>query len=469
MRVTPGKEQELETDSSSPAKRGESPAARGSSAAIYGLAIFSSALLLLFQVQPLIAKIILPLVRWSHAAVWDRLPCVFPGRTSAGIFLRAFSDAQFFTRESISSPRSRSCRESSHLTDSAKGLLAANWAGESRSAYSPAPDGDCGPPVLSSFINEPFAPGLVFTVARKHHALSLLRALECRLTTCAAELSDSRRASRIELASGNELVGGIRRDRAPCVRAVAVFSAEAWIFYRSLAPAEGVESGARPDWKMQCLWIALAACGSALLLGVTNHITQNIASVPFLWVIPLCLYLLSFILCFDSDIWYQRGFFLRLLGVSLGGMTYALSPSFTGLPIKVLIPLYCIGLFVCCMFCHGELARLKPDPAHLTTFYLMCSFGGALGAAFVALLAPHVFSGYYELQFALGSLRRSGFDRESSRSRKPVLQSSLAAAMARACGPRDRDRRESWRHRAGTSSGRSTEREEFLRRVASGR
>ena len=54
-------------------------------------------------------------------------------------------------------------------------------------------------------------------------------------------------------------------------------------------------------------------------------------------------------------------------------MTYALSPSFTGLPVKVLIPLYCIGLFVCCMFCHGELARLKPVPAFLTNFYVMCS------------------------------------------------------------------------------------------------
>jgi hypothetical protein len=157
-----------------------------------------------------------------------------------------------------------------------------------------------------------------------------------------------------------------------------------------------------PARSVQSLWIVLAACGSALLLAVTNHVTQNIASVPFLWVIPLCLYLLSFILCFDSDRWYRRGFFLRLLGVSLGGMTYALSPSFAGLPIKVLIPLYCLGLFACCMFCHGELARLKPEPAHLTAFYLMCSLGGALGAVFVALLAPHLFSGYYELQISLG-------------------------------------------------------------------
>jgi hypothetical protein len=157
-----------------------------------------------------------------------------------------------------------------------------------------------------------------------------------------------------------------------------------------------------PGWKTQGLWIALAACGSALLLSVTNHITQNIASVPFLWIAPLSLYLLSFILCFDARGWYRQGFFLRLLGVALAGMAYSLAPSFASLPIKVLIPLFCFGLFVCCMFCHGELVRLKPDAAHVTRFYLMVSAGGAIGAVFVALVAPQLFSGYYELHVALG-------------------------------------------------------------------
>ena len=157
------------------------------------------------------------------------------------------------------------------------------------------------------------------------------------------------------------------------------------------------------DWKTQGLWIALAACGSALLLSVTNHITQNVASVPFLWIVPLGLYLLSFVLCFDASGWYRPGLFLRLLGVLLGGMAYALSPSFASLPIKLLIPLFCAGLFVGCMFCHGELARVKPDPAHLTRFYLLISTGGAGGAIFVALVAPHIFRGYYELHVSLAA------------------------------------------------------------------
>jgi hypothetical protein len=163
------------------------------------------------------------------------------------------------------------------------------------------------------------------------------------------------------------------------------------------------ESTAVPGWKTQALWVALAACGSALLLAVTNHVTQNIAAVPLFWIIPLSLYLLSFMLVFERRAWYPRSLFLRLLGVSLGGMTYALSPGFAGLPMKVLAPLFCGGLFVCCMFCHGELARLKPSPKHLTRFYMIISLGGAIGALFVTLIAPHVFRGYYELQVALAA------------------------------------------------------------------
>ncbi len=158
----------------------------------------------------------------------------------------------------------------------------------------------------------------------------------------------------------------------------------------------------KPSGRTQALWLALAACGSALLLAVTNHITQNIASVPFLWVIPLALYLLTFILCFASARWYRRGLTLRLLFIAIGGMIYALFPAYNGLPFVVLVPLFCLGLFFCCLFCHGELAHRKPDPAHLTLFYVMVALGGALGAAFVALLAPRIFSGFYELPVALG-------------------------------------------------------------------
>jgi SAM-dependent methyltransferase len=154
---------------------------------------------------------------------------------------------------------------------------------------------------------------------------------------------------------------------------------------------------------VQLFWVGLAACASALLLAITNHLTQNLAAIPFLWLLPLTLYLLSFILCFEGRGWYHRGLFLRLLAVALGGMAYALSPEFDNTKLGVLIPLYAAGLFICCMFCHGELAQLKPHSAQLTSFYLMLSLGGALGGLFVAMVAPRIFRGYFELPVSLGA------------------------------------------------------------------
>jgi hypothetical protein len=149
--------------------------------------------------------------------------------------------------------------------------------------------------------------------------------------------------------------------------------------------------------RVQLQWLALSAMGSVMLLAVTNHITQNISSVPFLWVLPLALYLITFILAFDHPRWYVRPLFVALLVVLLPAMAYYV-PS---LALKVAAPVYLVGLFVACMFCHGELARLKPDPAHLTRFYLMMSLGGALGAVLVAIIAPIALRGYFELGIAL--------------------------------------------------------------------
>jgi hypothetical protein len=153
----------------------------------------------------------------------------------------------------------------------------------------------------------------------------------------------------------------------------------------------------KPSNRVQLQWLALSAMGSVMLLAVTNHITQNISSVPFLWVLPLALYLISFILAFDHPRWYLRPAFVAAMAILLPAMAYYV-PS---LDLKVAVPLYLGGLFASCMFCHGELARLKPDPSHLTRFYLMMSLGGALGAVLVAIVAPMTLPGYFELGIAL--------------------------------------------------------------------
>jgi len=157
---------------------------------------------------------------------------------------------------------------------------------------------------------------------------------------------------------------------------------------------------ANPSTRLQLQWLGLSAMGSVMLLAVSNHVTQNISSVPFLWVLPLALYLVTFILAFDHPRWYHRLTFILWMMILVPAMAWYV-PS---LDLGTAVPLYLVGMFVACMFCHGELARLKPDPAHLTRFYLMMSLGGALGAVLVAIVAPLVLSGYFELGIALIAL-----------------------------------------------------------------
>ncbi|MDX2154209.1 MAG: fused MFS/spermidine synthase [Bryobacteraceae bacterium] len=166
-------------------------------------------------------------------------------------------------------------------------------------------------------------------------------------------------------------------------------------------PAE-VEAAERPTPGTRALWLLLPACASTLLLAVTNHLSQDVAAIPFLWILPLSLYLLTFILAFDAEGWYRRPVFLALLVPSLAGMAYLLWPNAKELDMKWLISIFSAAFFVACMFCHGELARLKPHPRRLTGYYLMISLGGAAGGLFVGLLAPVAFPSYFEFPLGLG-------------------------------------------------------------------
>lgn len=152
-----------------------------------------------------------------------------------------------------------------------------------------------------------------------------------------------------------------------------------------------------PGVALYCVWLGLSAMGSWILVAITNHITQNVAAIPFLWLLPLTIYLLSFVLCFESDRWYRRSRFLLPTALLLSLCAYGLQDGNIGQTVKIAIPLYAVGLFVLCMFLHGELAAMKPPPAYLTRFYLMVSLGGALGGIMVGLVAPRLLPAYYEL------------------------------------------------------------------------
>jgi SAM-dependent methyltransferase len=195
---------------------------------------------------------------------------------------------------------------------------------------------------------------------------------------------------------------------------VALCAASAWAAARkplvtdSAATLMNPETGdAAPRASDYALWLVLSALGSLMLLAATSHITQNVASVPLVWIVPLVLYLLSFILVFDvtgargRSGWYSRKWGLPLLFILLLAMSYSLYENLGVMKIRYAIALYCAGLFVACMFCHGELAAMRPAPRFLTRFYLMVSVGGAAGGLFVGLIAPRISHIFLELPIAL--------------------------------------------------------------------
>lgn len=163
---------------------------------------------------------------------------------------------------------------------------------------------------------------------------------------------------------------------------------------------EASSHGARPAPALMSLWIALSATASLLLLSITNQISQEVAVIPFLWILPLMLYLLSFILTFSGEAGYNRKVYSILFVLSVALLLFVLF-NLEATSIYLQIFVYCLLMFSACMLCHGELYLLRPAARYLTSFYLMVSIGGALGGIFVSLVAPVIFNGYWEFMVAL--------------------------------------------------------------------
>ncbi len=164
------------------------------------------------------------------------------------------------------------------------------------------------------------------------------------------------------------------------------------------------EPQVKPDKKSKVFWVFLSACASILLLATTNQITQELSVIPLLWILPLAVYLLSFILAFSSERWYPQQIYLILLFLVplLFGMVWLFSQTaWFGFGILGQLIIYLLILFLCCMVCHGELYRLRPHPEYLTSFYIMVAVGGAGGGIFVTFVAPYIFNGYWELPLGL--------------------------------------------------------------------
>jgi hypothetical protein len=362
---------------------------------LYASTIFLSAFLL-FQVQPLIAKIILPWFGGS-AAVWSAAMLFFQL-----VLLAGYGYAHFAIRRL--SPKGQWTIHA--------GLLVASCA---LLPILPSPHWkptEAGDPTLRILLL------LAATIGLPYFLLSstspLLQAWYVRKTGSSVPyrlFALSNFGSMLALVSFPFLVEPKLTSKQQAfgwsagyvlfavLCAVVAWSSRAGVAEKTETAAD--DSSERPAIGELFLWISLAACASTLLVSVTNHLSQNVAPIPLLWVLPLALYLLTFILAFESDRIYQRWIFLPLLIPSLGGMAYMIWANAGNLHIRWLIPGFAAGLFVCCMMCHGELARRRPGPHHLTMFYLMVSVGGAVGGTFVALVAPRVFHSYLELQVGL--------------------------------------------------------------------
>ena len=147
-------------------------------------------------------------------------------------------------------------------------------------------------------------------------------------------------------------------------------------------------------------WVALSFAPSSLLLGVTTYITTDLASVPLLWVLPLSLYLVSFIVGFQRDSWGSHPFVVRrqsflLLGAAITFFANATEPAI------ILLPLHLLSFFATALVCHAELAKDRPQTQHLTEYYLWISFGGVLGGFFNGFLAPLIFNTVAEYPLAM--------------------------------------------------------------------
>ena len=165
-------------------------------------------------------------------------------------------------------------------------------------------------------------------------------------------------------------------------------------------PTRPADPIAKPKLITIFIWLLLAMSTSAMLLAVTNQMSLDVAVIPFLWVLPLSLYLLSFIIAFDHDKWYNRTVFTVALIPAMAGIVFLLFYDVdASAPLQ--IGVYSVALFICCMACHGELARLKPHPRYLTSYFLGIAAGGALGGVLVGVVAPLVFDLFFELHLGL--------------------------------------------------------------------
>ncbi len=217
------------------------------------------------------------------------------------------------------------------------------------------------------------------------------------------------------------------------------------------AASNAASTNSAPSFFTKLGWVGLPALASVMFLAVTNEVCQNVATVPLLWIIPLSLYLLSFIVAFDHPRWFMVGTTATLLCVSVIAVTswhhldWIADSLIQSMQWQFVKPwmfetaAYFLALFLVCLLCHGQLARLKPEPKYLTSYFMTMSLGGALGGLFVNFVAKNIFVTFFELPLAfLAALAIAGYllftrmldrFRAAESSSSSVGRSQIAAAV----------------------------------------
>lgn len=359
----------------------------------YALSVFASATLL-FLVQPIVAKEMLP---WfgGASAVWTACMVFFQT-----VLLFGYAYAHWSTRS-----LSRSVRKWTHVSLLSLSSIALWLPGGMHS--DPAP------------VNHPALAALAFLAGRIGLPYFALSSTSPLLQAWYSEGEPKRIPYRLfALSNLGSLIALLAYPfviepaldtqvqlelwRATFVLFAALCSGVA-IYSLNLnsSPKQVRPISSTGSFSQISVWTLLAACTSALLLAVTNDLCQEIAPIPLLWIAPLAIYLVTFILCFDHQGFFRPGVYCVLVPAALAGLVWIHSNPDSGIWLAVSLSL--AGLFVACMFCHSQLAELKPETSRLTSFYMSISMGGALGALFVGLLAPALFPDFFELQVAVAA------------------------------------------------------------------
>jgi SAM-dependent methyltransferase len=365
----------------------------------YAAAVFLSSSLL-FLIEPIAGKRVLPLLGGS-AAVWTACLVFFQAALLLGYFL-----AHWLTRRGSHRTQSRV-----YLALLVLSLLQLGVASRAQL------HADTGHPTASVLWLLTLMIGLPFVTLSI--SSPLLQSWYARMQIAARTANGSRVYGLYAISNIGSLLAllvypwliepraSLRTQIVAMICGIALLAIVCATIVRSLRDvAEDEQAPAASDGsslaaRTQLLWIALAACGSLLLCAVTNHITQNVAAIPLLWVVPLIAYLLSFVVAFSDERWHPRNLLLVVGALGLALASYRLYKGDLHTSVPMTVTMYCGALFAICLFCHGELYRRRPSPEHLTRFYFCLAAGGAIGAVLVGIVAPMILTGNYEFSIGL--------------------------------------------------------------------